>query len=173
MFANRQESPQEFDWKLLDISKTLAKEVEALTDTVSKLREFKDYVHRRLDEAGVPTNPDPTKTKETGCRIGPRLDWLFKSNPGWITDKPPTEEEVGPYCACSILTEESEFAWIEQGMVVRQRWHAHYTGIHSKIVAWKPRETKPIPFHCGPHTGTTTGRWTSDKPNVSNDPKEQ
>lgn len=40
------------------------------------LQAFKDYVHRRLDEAGVPTHPDGPHSKE-GCRIGDRLDLLI------------------------------------------------------------------------------------------------
>lgn len=38
---------------------------------------FKRYVHERLDEAGVPVDPCPTKTAHTGCRIGNRLDWIL------------------------------------------------------------------------------------------------
>jgi hypothetical protein len=44
---------------------------------IQALQEFKDYVHRRLDNFGVPENPEPHVTEHTGCRIGPRLDWLF------------------------------------------------------------------------------------------------
>lgn len=39
---------------------------------------FKDFVHRRLDAAGVPKEfPDGPHTKE-GCRIGDRLDWVLE-----------------------------------------------------------------------------------------------
>lgn len=48
-----------------------------LAGEAKNLRAFKDYVHSRLDAAGVPSNPDPEKTQETGCRIGSRLNWLF------------------------------------------------------------------------------------------------
>lgn len=41
-----------------------------------KLAAFKAYVHRRLDEAGVPADP-PGEHREAGCRIGQRLDWLM------------------------------------------------------------------------------------------------
>lgn len=37
---------------------------------------FKSYVHRHLDEAGVPTHPNGPHSKE-GCRIGDRLDILI------------------------------------------------------------------------------------------------
>lgn len=53
---------------------TLAEKIEHALNADA---DFKAYVHKRLDEAGVPTNPEPAKTAETGCRIGPRLDWLF------------------------------------------------------------------------------------------------
>lgn len=41
------------------------------------LRAFKAYVHRRLDEEGVPADPDPEHTIEHGCRIEGRLEWCF------------------------------------------------------------------------------------------------
>jgi hypothetical protein len=37
------------------------------------LQRFKDYVHQRLDEAGIPTHPDGEHSK-AGCRVGDRLD---------------------------------------------------------------------------------------------------
>lgn len=40
------------------------------------LKRFKEFVHRRLDTAGVETNPDGPHSKE-GCRIGDRLDLVF------------------------------------------------------------------------------------------------
>ncbi len=42
-------------------------------DTIDKLRKFKSFVHCRLDDMGIPTNPDGPHSKE-GCRIGDRLD---------------------------------------------------------------------------------------------------
>jgi hypothetical protein len=39
---------------------------------------FKAYVHQRLDEAGVPANPEPAKHALSGCRIGDRLDWIIE-----------------------------------------------------------------------------------------------
>lgn len=44
---------------------------------LTKLREFKTYVHKRLDEARVPANPQPPKHALEGCRIGDRLDWAL------------------------------------------------------------------------------------------------
>lgn len=40
---------------------------------VEKLQRFKDYVHKRLDDAGIPANPEGENSKH-GCRIGDRLD---------------------------------------------------------------------------------------------------
>lgn len=37
------------------------------------LLKFKQYVHQRLDEAGVPTHPNGRPSAE-GCRVGDRLD---------------------------------------------------------------------------------------------------
>jgi hypothetical protein len=48
-------------------------EIRALRAERDALQRFKDFVHRRLDTAGVPTHPDGPHSKE-GCRIGDRLD---------------------------------------------------------------------------------------------------
>lgn len=53
--------------------------VKALEEENKKLQAFKDYVHKRLDDAGVPVDPDSIH-KEHGCRIGGRLDFVFQEN---------------------------------------------------------------------------------------------
>ena len=50
----------------------------ALKSERDKLQAFKDFVHRRLDTAGVPANPEPPKHALEGCRIGDRLDWIVE-----------------------------------------------------------------------------------------------
>lgn len=40
------------------------------------LANFKAYVHQRLDDAGVPIDPD-SPHKAAGCRIGGRLDFVL------------------------------------------------------------------------------------------------
>lgn len=45
-------------------------------DQIEKLTAFKTYVHQRMDEAGVPVDPD-SPHKVAGCRIGGRLDVLI------------------------------------------------------------------------------------------------
>lgn len=54
------------DWSVL----------QAGGEMVAELRAFKAYVHRRLDEAGVPTHPEGPHSAE-GCRVGDRLDLVF------------------------------------------------------------------------------------------------
>ncbi len=44
------------------------------------LQKFKDYVHKRLDEAGIPTHPDGEHSKH-GCRVGDRLDIALSKQP--------------------------------------------------------------------------------------------
>lgn len=44
-----------------------------------KLKAFKDYVHARLDEAGIEKSPNGEHSKH-GCRIGDRLDIVFAEN---------------------------------------------------------------------------------------------
>lgn len=51
---------------VLALCNAYAAELEAL-------QRFKDYVHKRMDEAGIPTHPDGEHSKH-GCRIGDRLD---------------------------------------------------------------------------------------------------
>jgi hypothetical protein len=58
---------------LLAAAPDLLAEVRALRAERDALQRFKDFVHRRLDTAGVPTHPDGPHSKE-GCRIGDRLD---------------------------------------------------------------------------------------------------
>ncbi len=40
------------------------------------LRKFKSFVHRRLDEYQVPSDPFPEENAKHGCRISGRLQWL-------------------------------------------------------------------------------------------------
>lgn len=47
--------------------------IAALEAEISAARRFKNYVHARLDAAGIPTHPDGPHSAE-GCRIGDRLD---------------------------------------------------------------------------------------------------
>ncbi len=41
------------------------------------LKAFKTYVHKRLDEAGVPADPYPEATAKSGCRIEGRLTFVL------------------------------------------------------------------------------------------------
>lgn len=52
------------------------RDVLALVQQVKKLQAFKDWVHKYLDERGVPHHP-PGPHGAEGCRIGDRMDWLM------------------------------------------------------------------------------------------------
>lgn len=59
------------------------KELVALSAQLSEaqaareaLQAFKEYVHKRLDDAGIPTHPNGEHSA-AGCRIGDRLDIVF------------------------------------------------------------------------------------------------
>jgi hypothetical protein len=54
----------------------LAGDIKRLAKERDAGRKFKGYVHQRLDEAGVPVDPE-SPHKAEGCRIGGRLDWVF------------------------------------------------------------------------------------------------
>lgn len=51
----------------------LRAELASASERADKLQAFKDYVHQRLDDAGIPSDPD-SPHKAAGCRIGGRLD---------------------------------------------------------------------------------------------------
>lgn len=54
----------------------LARHALSLLAKCAALQRFKEYVHTRLDNAGVPVDPDSPHRAE-GCRIGGRLDAVF------------------------------------------------------------------------------------------------
>lgn len=54
----------------------IGKAVHELIEERDALAAFKEFVHRRLDEAGIPTHPDGPHSA-AGCRIGDRLDIVF------------------------------------------------------------------------------------------------
>lgn len=51
----------------------LINEIRRLNAELEKLAKFKAYVHQRLDDAGIPVDPESAHKAE-GCRIGGRLD---------------------------------------------------------------------------------------------------
>ena len=61
---------------IADIVATNDESERALRATIAKLQAFKDYVHKRLDDAGIPTHPEGEHSA-AGCRIGDRLDMVF------------------------------------------------------------------------------------------------
>lgn len=56
--------------------KTLDDKLTAALAERDKLAAFKLFVHKRLDDAGVPADP-PGEHRDAGCRIGQRLDWVM------------------------------------------------------------------------------------------------
>lgn len=59
-----------------DAKGAIVAERDALRAECDALKAFKAFVHRRLDEAGVPVDP-PGPHRDAGCRIGQRLDVLI------------------------------------------------------------------------------------------------
>jgi hypothetical protein len=55
-------------------------ELAVVTAERDRFQAFKTWVHAWLDSVGVPSDPDPEKTKVTGCRIGGRLAYLRNTN---------------------------------------------------------------------------------------------
>ena len=52
--------------------------VDDLICRIKKLQDFKDYVHKRLDDAGIEKEPNGEHS-EAGCRIGDRLDIVLQN----------------------------------------------------------------------------------------------
>lgn len=50
---------------------------QIVANATAKLQRFKDWVHKYLDDHGVPHHPPGTHGAE-GCRIGDRMDWLME-----------------------------------------------------------------------------------------------
>lgn len=53
-------------------------QIKELQEKVEKLQAFKDYVHKRLDDAGVEKEPKGEHSQH-GCRIGDRLDIVLRT----------------------------------------------------------------------------------------------
>lgn len=60
------------------LSAAAEKLLPSVLDELESLRAFKIYVHKRLDDAGVPTDPESSHKAE-GCRIGGRLDIVISA----------------------------------------------------------------------------------------------
>lgn len=65
--------------ELTTVAKAICPEYQKVEDERDKLQAFKDYVHKRLDDAGIEKNPIGEHSK-AGCRIGDRLDLVFDRN---------------------------------------------------------------------------------------------
>ena len=71
---------------------------------IAKLQAFKDYVHKRLDDAGITAYPNGEHSN-AGCRIGDRLDIVFaqlehfKAQLKEATHRPHPQGRHGPSCA--------------------------------------------------------------------------
>ena len=61
---------------LVEVCRGWQARAEKAEAEAAKLQAFKDYVHQRLADHGVPHHP-PGVHSAAGCRIGDRLDWLF------------------------------------------------------------------------------------------------
>lgn len=59
--------------QLHDAKKQLAEVTRERDAATARADAFKAYVHKRLDDAGIPSHPDGPHSKE-GCRVGDRLD---------------------------------------------------------------------------------------------------
>lgn len=75
---------------------SLQKELADLRAERDKLKEFKEYVHKRLDDAGIPVDPE-SPHKASGCRIGGRLDVTFNRMVKLEADNERLKELIKPF----------------------------------------------------------------------------
>ncbi len=54
----------------------LVAELASLKAQLAEAANFKLYVHKRLDEAGVPHEVPESPHTAAGCRVGGRFDWV-------------------------------------------------------------------------------------------------
>jgi hypothetical protein len=135
-------SMNETRWRLLmELQQKQSHEVEALA-------KFKAYVHRRLDEAGVPADPD-SPHKAEGCRIGGRLDFVL--NP-WV---PVTERKPNDGKRVLICDERNE---VERGVWDGAYWWDDGSN-QASPTHWMPLpEPPPSPVASGPGGAERSGR---------------
>jgi len=55
----------------------LEAETKELKKQLKAAKAFKTFVHKSLDDYGVPADPEPEETAKHGCRISGRLNWLY------------------------------------------------------------------------------------------------
>jgi hypothetical protein len=93
---------------------------EAIDAATAELQKFKAYVHKRLDDAGVPVDDPDSEHSKAGCRIGARLDMLF----------------------AELAARDAEIATLRQELETLQTDNeVNATGHRLRLIAWKP--TKP------------------------------
>lgn len=73
--AELQEEARRFRDNLDEGNRALQGRIDQDAGTIRRLQEFKLYVHKRLDDAGIPSDP-PGAHHDNGCRVGQRLDIL-------------------------------------------------------------------------------------------------
>jgi hypothetical protein len=61
---------------IIQLARKAEARCSAAIDEAADLRKFKTFVHRRLDEYQVPSDPFPEENAKHGCRISGRLQWL-------------------------------------------------------------------------------------------------
>lgn len=85
--------------------------VEEPETKVQKLQAFKDYVHRRLDEAGIEKEPQGKHSKH-GCRIGDRLDIVLSNHNGTPELHPSAEPlKIEPEETTGIIGRKVQINW--------------------------------------------------------------
>lgn len=84
-----------------------------MENKAEKLQAFKDYVHKRLDEAGIEKEPDGEHSK-AGCRIGDRLDIVLSDDYEHMTEEKKTEHNT------NVVSQFMEHCR-EEGLVIPDR----------------------------------------------------
>jgi len=85
-----------------------------LQEKVNKLQAFKDYVHQRLDEAGIEKEPSGEHSK-AGCRIGDRLDLVLCDDYNSMSEQKQAEHNT------NVVSQFMEHCR-EQGLIIPDKY---------------------------------------------------
>ncbi len=142
-------SPQDTD----ELCEEAVARIKALLAERDKLQAFKDYVHARLDAAGVPADPE-SPHKAEGCRIGGRLDVVFAEQdalraavnhnadePAWVATREPYYNMVGfDWRAAPVGDFESLPSWVFGDVFGLLEGGKRYPKMNSECVTYPTRE---------------------------------
>jgi hypothetical protein len=100
--------------------------LSAARSEAQKARAFKEYVHKRLDEAGVPVDPEPEHNRQHGCRIEGRLNYVLAEVQALEAEEANHEVCTNSWTDHPNEHEHPELSLEESGLAHVARWVREY-----------------------------------------------